>query len=93
MFTVLIGLKSFLQRKNNHRHEISSSEKYMEVSRVNSIPKYPYFSVIQFDKGVLAEIQENGSLIEYLYLDDCNLKYLPHYIFDFLPNLKWLNLR
>ena len=63
------------------------------VSRINCIPNYPYMTVIEFDQGVLAEITANGDKIEYLYLDNCKLRYLPYYLFDFLPNLKWLDLR
>ena len=44
-------------------------------------------------RGVLNEIRDNGHLVEYLYLENCSLRYLPYYIFDFLPNLKWLDLR
>lgn len=65
----------------------------MEVSRVNCIPNFPYLYVIQFDRGVLNEIRDNGSRVEYLYLENCKIRYLPYYIFDFLPNLKWLDLR
>ena len=65
----------------------------MEVSRVNCIPNFPYLYVIQFDRGVLNEIRDSGSRVEYLYLENCKIRYLPYYIFDFLPNLKWLDLR
>ena len=64
-----------------------------QVSRVNCIPHYPGLTAIQFDRGVLNEIRENGYLVEYLYMENCSLRYLPYYVFDFLPNLKWLDLR
>ena len=46
-----------------------------------------------FCRGVLNEIRDNGYLVEYLYMENCSLRYLPYYVFDFLPNLKWLDLR
>ena len=65
----------------------------MEVSRINCIQNFPHLTVIEFDKGVLEEIKFNGNQVEYLYLDNCRLRYLPYYIFDYLPHLRWLDLR
>ena len=42
---------------------------------------------------VFNDIKKQGPKIEGLYLESCKLKSLPDDIFEYLPSLKWLDLR
>ena len=52
-----------------------------------------YYMANRFTKDVMNDIKVKGLEIEGLYMESCGIKLLSEDIFDFLPKLKWLDLR
>ena len=52
-----------------------------------------YYLVNRFTKDAMNDIKVKGLEIEGLYMESCAIKLLSEDIFDFLPKLKWLDLR